>query len=132
MPAHITVLPASTVAGKATIRLLLASAEAPVVRGIYRDPAKAPSEFTQHPRFSAAKGDVGGEDNLDFSQSSAVFYVPPPTYDGRDTSAFAAHAAANVQNAIKRSPSVKKLVLHSALGAQRDHGIVSLRDNARE
>lgn len=125
MPAHITVLPASTVAGKATIRLLLASPETPSVHGIYRDPAKAPSEFTEHPRFSAGKGDVGGDDNLDFAQSSAVFYIPPPTYDGRDTAVFAAQAATNVANAIKRAPSVKRLVLHSALGAQRDHGIVS-------
>lgn len=125
MPPTITVLPASTVAGKATIRLLLASPEAPLVHGIYRDPTKAPSEFTQNPRFSAAKGDVGGEDSLDFTQSSAVFYIPPPTYDGRDTAVFATHAATNVANGIKRAPSVKRLVLHSALGAQRDHGIVS-------
>lgn len=126
MPPHITVVPASTVAGKAAVRLLLASPEAPVIRGIYRDPTKAPSEFTQNPRFSTAKGDVGGEDNLDFTQSSAVFYIPPPTYDGRDTAAFAKVAATNVANAIKRAPSVKRLVLHSALGAHRDQGIVSL------
>lgn len=125
MPPYITVVPASTVAGKATVRLLLASSENTLVRGIYRNPVKAPSEFTQSPRFSASKGDVGGDDDLDFTQSTAVFYIPPVTSDGRDTSAFAAHAATNVKNAIERAPSVKRLVLHSALGAQRDRGIVS-------
>ena len=121
---HVTVIPASTVAGKATIRALLASASPPTVRGIYRDPAKAPEEFTQNPRFEVAKGDVGGSDDLDFSSSGAVFYVPPPTYDGRDTAAFATQAATNVGNALQRA-GVKRLVLHSALGGQYDRGIVS-------
>ena len=129
MPPHITVLPASTVAGKATIRHLLGSDEKPHVRGIYRDTSKAPAEFTQNHRFEAAKGDVGAQDDLNFAPSSAVFYIPPPTYDGRDTSAFAAHAATNVQNALRRA-GVRRLVLHSALGAQRDSGIVSLEETA--
>ena len=124
MPPHITVLPASTVAGKATIRLLLASEETPVVRGIYRDPKRAPPEFTQHPRFEATQGDVGAEDDLDFTGSNAVFYIPPPTYDGRETAVFAAQAATNVRNAIQRA-GITRLVLHSALSAQHDHGIVS-------
>lgn len=123
MPAHITVVPASTVAGKATVRLLLASEETPVVRGIYRDPGKAPPEFTQNPRFQAAQGDVGAEDNLDFTGSDAVFYIPPPTYDGSETAVFASRAATNVWSAITRA-DIKRLVLHSALSAQNDHGIV--------
>lgn len=123
MSSHITVLPASTQAGKETIRVLLES-ETTSVRGIYRDPSKAPAEFTQHPRFEAAKGDVTTGVGLDFSRSDAVFYVPPPTYDGTDHGEFATTTANHVADALKTA-GVKRLLLHSAVGAQHDHGIVS-------
>lgn len=71
------------------------------------------------------KGDVGADDNLDFTKSDAVFYIPPPTYDGRDTADFATQSATNVARAIQRASTVRRLVLHSAVSAQNDHGIVS-------
>ncbi|KAM5344642.1 hypothetical protein ACJ41O_013177 [Fusarium nematophilum] len=129
MPSHITVVPASTQAGKETIRALLASEAKPFVRAIYRDPSKAPAEFTKQPNFEAAGGDVGAGTGLDFSNSEAVLYVPPPTYDGTDHGQFATEAAHNIKNALKEAPSVKRLVLHSAVGAQHNYGIGVLRLN---
>ncbi|KAI1488077.1 hypothetical protein F5X96DRAFT_680750 [Biscogniauxia mediterranea] len=129
MVAHITVVPASTQAGKETIRLLLESKGKPVVRGIYRDPSKAPVEFTRQPDFEAVQGDVATGTGLDFSTSNAVFYIPPPTYDGTYQGEFATRASLNVKNALQRAPSVKRLVLHSSMGAQYDHGIGVLRLN---
>ncbi|KAI1498825.1 hypothetical protein F5X99DRAFT_307595 [Biscogniauxia marginata] len=129
MPSHITVIPASTQAGKEAIRVLLESESKPFVRGIYRDPSKAPAEFTKQPNFEAVKGDVATGAGLDFSNSNAVFYVPPPTYDGTDQGEFATRAAMNVENALRSTPSVKRLVLHSSMGAQYDHSIGVLRVN---
>lgn len=127
MAPHITIIPASTQAGKATIRSLLESQSKPFIRGIYRDVSKAPTEFTQHPQFEAVQGDVGrsNEADLDFSGSDAVLYIPPPTYDGTDQGEFATRAAEKVKNALEKASSVKKMVIHSAMGAQYDHGIVS-------
>ncbi|KAK4184419.1 hypothetical protein QBC35DRAFT_57903 [Podospora australis] len=127
--AHITVLPASTKAGYATIKSLLASPERPTVRGIYRDPTKAPSEFLSDPKFEAVQGDVGKGTGLDFSSSSAVFYVPPPIYDGTEVGAWALQTATNVKSALEKAPNVKKLVLHSAVGAQNETGIGYLKLN---
>jgi hypothetical protein len=124
MSLHISVVPASTKAGRETIRELLASASKPIVHGIYRDPSKAPPEFTQHANFKASKGDVGTGDGLDFRGSGAVFYIPPPTYDGTDQREWATKTATNVKNAIRDAPSVRRLVLFSALGAQHEQGTV--------
>lgn len=124
MPSHITVLPASTQAGKETIRFLLDSKENPSVRGIYRDPSKAPVEFTGNPKFEATKGDVGAGTGLNFEHSNAVFYVPPVTYGGMPNDEWATQTATNVANALKKAPNVKKLLLHSSLGAQFSHSIV--------
>lgn len=125
MSTHITVLPASTAAGRETIRTLLASPEKPSVRGIYRDPSKAPAEFTGNPRFETVKGDVGSGTGLDFTGSSAILYVPPPTYDGTPTEKWATSTANHVKSAIEKAGSVKKVVVHSALASQYDHGIVN-------
>jgi hypothetical protein len=124
MSPHFTIVPASTSSGRETIRTLLASESKPFVRGVYRDISKAPAEFTQNPNFEAVKGDVSTGEGLDFSNSDAVLYVPPPTYDGTDTAEHATRAALHIQKAIQIAPKVKRLVLHSALGAQFDHGIV--------
>ncbi|KAL2129779.1 hypothetical protein VTI74DRAFT_7313 [Chaetomium olivicolor] len=129
MPLHITVIPASTKAGRETIRQLLASESRPIVHGIYRDPSKAPSDFTQYANFKATKGDVGTGDGLDFRSSNAVFYIPPPTYDGTDQGEWATLTATNVKNALQNAPSIKKLVLFSSVGAQHDHGTGIIRLN---
>lgn len=124
MSTHVTVVPASTQAGIETIRILLESERKPLVRGIYREPSKAPTEFIQKPNFEAVKGDVGTGIGLDFSISNAVLYVPPPTYDGTDQGEFASRAARNVEDALRGAQTVKRLVLHSAMSAQYDHNIV--------
>lgn len=126
MTYHITVVPASTAAGKATIRALLQSESKPFVRAIYRDTSKAPSDFIRSPSFEAVKGDIVDEASLDFSDSNAVFYIPPPTHGGLDQGQWATETATNVKKALKRATSVKKLVLHSAVGAHHNYGIVSL------
>lgn len=123
MSTHITVLPASTKIGRETIRLLLASPASPTIRGIYRDTSKAPDEYTSHPNFSSVKGDVASEESLDLSNSDAVLYVPPPTYENIDQSEWAKQAANNVKGALKKS-GVKRLVVLSGLGSHNDHGIV--------
>nr|RBR01570.1 hypothetical protein FVER53263_07234 [Fusarium verticillioides] len=128
MSTHITVLPASTKVGKETIRLLLASPASFTIRGIYRDTSKTPDEYTSHPNFSSVKGDVASEESLDFSNSDAVLYVPPPTYENIDQSEWAKQTANNVKGALKRS-DVKRLVVLSGLGSQNDHGIGFVRLN---
>lgn len=125
MSRHITIVPASTQSGRETIRALLSSDSKPLIRGIYRDPAKAPIEFTQSPNFEAVKGDVSSDTGIDFSDTDAVLYIPPPIYDGTDTGEFATKTAQNVRNAIQKAPGMKRLVLHSSLGSQYESGIVS-------
>lgn len=129
MAPHITVLPASTKAGRATIKALLASPNKPMVRGIYRDASKVPTEFLANPRFEVKQGDVSTGTGLDFSSSSAVFYVPPPTYEGTEIGEWARKTAANVKVALEKSANVKRLVLHSAVGAQNETGIGYLKLN---
>ncbi|CAM1510984.1 Fc.00g084970.m01.CDS01 [Cosmosporella sp. VM-42] len=129
MAFRITILPASTKAGKETIRALLNGASIPFIRGVYRDTSKAPAEFTNHPNFEAVEGDVSAGTGLDFSGSHAVFYVPPPTYDGTNQSEHATKTAHNVKKALLNAPSVKKLLLFSSMGAQYDHNIGILRLN---
>ncbi|GKU06043.1 unnamed protein product, partial [Fusarium langsethiae] len=121
MPYHITVLPASTKAGRETIRALLASDSKPSVRAIYRDPSKAPAEFIKNSNFEAVKGDVGDGNSFNFAGSNAVFYIPPPTYDGTDQGEWATRAAANVEKALKDA-NVKRLVILSAIGAENPSG----------
>ncbi|KAF4969092.1 hypothetical protein FSARC_3615 [Fusarium sarcochroum] len=128
MSSHITIIPASTKAGKETIRVLLASPEKPLVRGVYRDTSKAPAEYTEHPNFEAVKGDVANGDSLNFNGTEAVLYVPPPTYEKIDQADWAKQAANNVKNALQ-SAGVKKLVVLSGLGSQYDHGIGLVRLN---
>ncbi|RBR07312.1 uncharacterized protein FIESC28_10718 [Fusarium coffeatum] len=122
MSPHITVLPASTKAGRETIRALLSSNSKPSVRAIYRDPAKAPPEFVQNSNFEAVKGDVGDGDSLDFTGSNAVFYIPPPILDGTNQAEWATRTATNVKNALKKA-NVDRLLILSAIGSQNSSGI---------
>ncbi|KAF4874118.1 hypothetical protein CGCSCA1_v006806 [Colletotrichum siamense] len=109
MPSRITVLPASTQAGRHTIQFLLQSESKPFVRGIYRDATKAPVEFTSLPNFQAVQGDIATGKGLDFTNSDAVLYIPPPTWDGTDQAEFAHKTANFVANALKKSRSIKRL-----------------------
>ncbi|KAI8267555.1 hypothetical protein K4K58_007728 [Colletotrichum sp. SAR11_239] len=130
MTYNITVVPASTQAGRETIRTLLNDGSKPNVRGIYRDPSKAPPEFTASPNFTAVQGDVSASP-LDFTGSDAVFYIPPPPFHSGDVDLFefATNAAGNVKSAIEKAGSVKRLLVFSALGAENDHGIGILKIN---
>lgn len=123
MSLRITIVPASTSAGKATIRSLLGQGSVHTVQGIYRDVSKAPSEFTENPKFTASVGDVSSDEGLDFTGSDAVFYVPPPPRDAIRLDEYATRTATYVKNALSRA-SVKRLVLISSMGAQFDHDIV--------
>ncbi|KAF5694224.1 hypothetical protein FDENT_1529 [Fusarium denticulatum] len=118
----------STKVGKETIRILLAYSANLTICGIYRDTSKAPDEYTSHPNFSSVKGDVASEESLDFSNSDAVLYVPPPTYENIDQSEWAKQTANNVKGALKKS-GVKRLVVLSGLGSQNDRGIGFVRLN---
>ncbi|WAO96613.1 NAD(P)-bd-dom domain-containing protein [Fusarium falciforme] len=129
MTLRITVLPASSKAGKETIRNLLESDAKPLIHGIYRDLSKVPAELANHERFEATQGDVGAGTGLDFSRSDALFYVPPPTYDEVDQGEWGVKTATNVKEALGKAPNVKKLLLFSSMGAQYDHGIGLLRLN---
>lgn len=123
MPSHITVLPASTKAGRETIRTLLESESKPFIRAVYRDPSKAPAEFVQNSNFEAIKGDVGDGSSLDFTGSDAVFYIPPPILDGTDQAEWATRSATNVKKALKDA-GIKRLLILSAIGSQNSSGIV--------
>ncbi|KAF9772255.1 hypothetical protein IL306_010037 [Fusarium sp. DS 682] len=128
MPYHITVIPASTKAGRETIRTLLESESKPTIRAVYRDTSKAPPEFLKHSNFEAVKGDVGDGGSLDFTGSNAVFYIPPPIFDGSDTGEWATRAATNVKNALQKA-NVKRLLILSAIGSHNSSGIGVLKLN---
>lgn len=122
MPTRITVLPASTQAGKETIRFLLSSGSKPLVRGIYRNPSKAPAGFTDNPNFEAVQGDVAtSSSELDFSASDAVLYVAPPTWDDNvDHDEYSYRTANRVKDAVAKASGVRRLVIQSAMGAHYD------------
>ena len=125
MVLRIAVVPASTQAGRETIRALLQANQQPVVTALYRDVSKAPLEFEEHPNFKALEGSVSEGADLDFAESDAVFYIPPPTYDGTDTAQFATSCANKVKAALQSASNVKRLLVFSAIGAQYDQDIVS-------
>ncbi|KAF6832716.1 NmrA family protein [Colletotrichum musicola] len=121
MPPHITVLPASTQAGTQTIRFLLSSDLKPLVRGIYRNPSKAPAGFTNNPNFEAVQGDVATDtSDLNFSGSDAVLYVAPPTWDDDvDHDEYSYRTANKVRDAVWKN-GIARVVIQSAMGAHYD------------
>ena len=123
MSIRVAVLPASSQAGKATIDVLLKQEKPPLIRAIYRDPSRAPEDFTKHPNFAAVQGDVAGDIPLNFDESDVVFYIPPPIYDGSDSATFATHGANKVKRALEAS-KVQRVLVFSAQGAQHASGIV--------
>lgn len=122
----ITVVPASTQAGKATIEALLKQSDPPQIRAIYRNTSKAPKQFTAHASFEAVQGGLDDGLDLDFADSDAVFYIPPPTYDDQvDSGEHATRGAEKVTAALEKSGNVRRVVIFSAMGAQHSEGVVS-------
>jgi uncharacterized protein YbjT (DUF2867 family) len=128
MISHVTIIPATTRSGAATIRYLLETNKDVVVRGIYRDTAKAPADLVGNPNFQVVQGNVADDTDLDFSKTDAVLYIPPVTYNGEDQMEFARRAAHNVEAALKKA-NVGRLILHSAGGTQHSSGIGVLHLN---
>ncbi|PHH92021.1 hypothetical protein CDD83_9306 [Cordyceps sp. RAO-2017] len=129
---RITIVPASTKTGAATIRCLLAPAPAAEpfeVHALYRNLDKVPPEFARDPRFRAHRADVSGPAALDLAGSDAVLAITPPVLDGRDMVAHAELASNKVKDAIQRSGTVKRLVLLSSVGAQHDTGVGEIKCN---
>lgn len=125
---QVTIAPASTKTGAAVIRSLLSQNQDIQIRALYRDVNKAPAEFTAHDNFTPVKADVSDASSLDFAGSDAVLAITPPVYDGRDVAKHAELVSRNVKDAIERAGCVKRLVLLSSMGAQFDHGVVSMVD----
>lgn len=125
----VLVVPASTKTATAAIRSLLhetSPPEQPIeIKAVYRDPSKAPAEFTSQPNFEAVKGDISDASSLDFTGADAVLTLTPPVFDGRDIVKNAETVSQNVKEAIERAPSVKRLVLLSSMGAHLSEGVVS-------
>jgi uncharacterized protein YbjT (DUF2867 family) len=121
----VAVVPASTQTGRATIKALLGGPSAPSVVGIYRDLAKAPTDFKSNAHFKAASGDVADSSSLDFSGVDVVVVVTPPQYTETDPVSRARLFAQNVKQAIAKAASVKRVVYISSAGAQHENGTVS-------
>lgn len=138
---HIAVVPASNRTGAATIRSLLADPSNPSVKGVYRNLAKVPAEFSSNSRFEAVQGTVDDAATLDFSGSDAVLNITPTTIEEVDIFQHALKQSNNVKAAAQRA-GVKRLVLLSSVGAHAESGSgeimtnhaaeVALRDAAPE
>jgi hypothetical protein len=123
----ITIAPASTQTGAAVIRSLLTFSDRNIeITALYRDLKKVPDEFTSHSHFNAMKADVGDASSLNFSDADAVLAITPPAFDDRDMAKHAERVSNNVRNAVEKAGSVKRLVLLSSMGAEFDHGVVSI------
>lgn len=120
----VTVVPASTKSGAATVRSLLTK---PVqVRGIYRDLSKIPAAFSAKSNFSAVEGNASDEGTLDLTGSDAVLAIIPPVFDGRDLIEHAEKISSNIKSAIELAGNVKILVLLSSGGAEFSKGVVRI------
>ena len=122
----ITVVPASTKAGQATIEHLVAgNVRDLAVVGIYRNLTKVPDNLKANPRFEARQGDVAAPETLDFAGSDVVITVSPPQWSAPDGPVSAVkRLAENVEKAVRGSETVKRLVYVSSMGAQYEKGTV--------
>ncbi|KAL8367238.1 hypothetical protein RB599_010290 [Gaeumannomyces hyphopodioides] len=121
---HITVAPASTKAGRATIEALLADSAGPTVTGVYRNLSRVPAQFSPNPNFKAMQGDVQDGASLDFSGADAVLAITPPQFHESDIVADARKMSENMKAAAQKA-GIKRLVLLSSVGAELEKGTVS-------
>ncbi|KAI9150487.1 nucleoside-diphosphate-sugar epimerase [Paramyrothecium foliicola] len=131
---RVAVVPASTRSSLTTIRSLLSkaipSSKSIEIRGWYRDPSKAPAEFTSQPNFEAVKGDVLDGASLNFEGCDVVVHVPPPFFGSPDMIPLTEALSRNVKEAIERAGSVQKLVLMSSQGAHLYEGVGEIKTKA--
>ncbi|KAL8367237.1 hypothetical protein RB599_010290 [Gaeumannomyces hyphopodioides] len=120
---HITVAPASTKAGRATIEALLADSAGPTVTGVYRNLSRVPAQFSPNPNFKAMQGDVQDGASLDFSGADAVLAITPPQFHESDIVADARKMSENMKAAAQKA-GIKRLVLLSSVGAELEKGTV--------
>ncbi|KAK1829752.1 hypothetical protein QBC39DRAFT_262294 [Podospora conica] len=129
---HITILPASPKTAQATIRALLAAGPAVTgIRGIYRDPSRAPAEFTSDPRFEAARGDLGDPASYaaHLEGTDAVFHVQPPLFDPEVCLVeYTRKVAGGVRDAVQKA-GVRRLVVVGSMGAQYERGTGEIISN---
>ena len=120
---NVTVVSAGAQTGKSAIRALLKHDVK--VTGIFRDPAKAPSELTAHPNFKAVQGDVSA--TLDLTGADVVIVTIPPIGEPRDIVTAAKERASNIKTAVEKAAgTVKRVVLLTSIGAQFSTGVVRL------
>ena len=125
-PGNITVIPASTKTGHATIEALLADPRKPKVTGYYRDLSRVPEALSANPNFGAVKGDIEDEPTLSFHGADAVLAITPPRVKGHDDLVeFAKKTSENIKGAVLNSKSVKRLAYLSSMGAECEKGTVS-------
>lgn len=125
----VTVAPASTRTGRATINALLEDPSQPLVTGIYRDLSKAPPELKANPRFHAVQGDIADPDSLNFSGADVVVTATPPQLTADDPVSPARLWAQNVKQAVIKAASVRRLVYISSCGAQHSNGTGEIKTN---
>ncbi|PLB36915.1 NAD(P)-binding protein [Aspergillus candidus] len=115
---QITILPASSKTAQATIRSLLSTPTNTNlhIRGLYRDPTRAPPEFTSHPNFHATHGDIRDASTLDLAGTDALFAMTPPNYSVDDIFQWARDASENTKAAIGeiRTNHIAEQVLRDA------------------
>ncbi|KAK3984513.1 hypothetical protein QBC44DRAFT_336899 [Cladorrhinum sp. PSN332] len=127
---QITIIPASTRVGTATIRSLLASPTPPAIIAYYRNLSSVPEEFLTNPNLTAKQGDIEDPSSLDFSGSDAVLSITPIWHDGRDVVQVAKQVSENVKNKIEETgDKVKRLVILSSVGGQYTEGTGAIQTN---
>lgn len=129
-PSNITVIPASTKTGHATVEALLADPRKPKVTGYYRDLSRVPEALSANPNFVAVKGDIVDGSTLSFQGADAVLAVTPPRVQGHDDLVeFAKTTSENIKGAVLNSKSVKRLAYLSSIGAECEKGTGELMIN---
>ncbi|KAE8153381.1 NAD(P)-binding protein [Aspergillus avenaceus] len=124
---RIAILPASPKTAQAAIRALFSTTVSLYVKGIYRDPSRAPVEFLSDSRFEAVQGDLSDSKSLDLSDLDAVLVVTPPMFHG-DMLKTAKEISENVRKAIAIG-SVKRVVYVSSMGAELSSGTGEIMTN---
>lgn len=124
---RVTIAPAGAQTCAVAIRNLIKTApEGTEIHGVYRDLAKVPKEFKDHPSFTATKGSVSDASSLDFKGSNAVLVMTPPIVGAGDPIKFTEEVAGNIKKAVEAAGTVKRLVYLSSVGAECDKGTVRL------